>query len=101
VFPEHSHIGPFGTKWAFLHPENYVLQEVILEKLTQLSQGTNVLHAPPANIGGFHWTDNFISSTYLIRLIWNSMRLSPPRKLWFAGSIPLKNYLISHRKTMH
>jgi hypothetical protein len=51
------------------------LKEVILEKLTQFSPGTIVLYAPTAIISGFHWTDNFISSTYLIRPIWNSMRL--------------------------
>jgi hypothetical protein len=47
-----SWIGLFDTKWAFLHLENSDLQEYSFQKLTQFSQGNNVLDAAASNIDG-------------------------------------------------
>jgi hypothetical protein len=41
------------------------------QKLSQFSQGGNVLDAPASNTGGFHLGDACVSSTQMNRLIWN------------------------------
>jgi hypothetical protein len=71
-------IGHFGIKWAFLHHENYGLQEVFFQKLTHLGQGSNVLDAPASNLDGCLWRDTFVSSMQLNKLIWRKQSLSPP-----------------------
>jgi hypothetical protein len=48
-------MGLFEKNVAYLHHEKPKMQEVILYKLTQLSQGNNVLDAPASNIDGFLW----------------------------------------------
>jgi hypothetical protein len=69
-------------------------------KLPQFSQGNNVLDAPSSNTDGILCRDIRVSSTTLNMLIWNKMSLSRPWKLWFALSIPFKNWLSSHRECM-
>jgi hypothetical protein len=41
--------GPSGANSAYLHFENYDLQDVFFQTLTQFSQGNKVLDAPPYN----------------------------------------------------
>jgi hypothetical protein len=95
-----SWIGLFGTKWAFLVIENSDWQELFSQKLSQFSQGNNVLDAPASGTNGFLLRDTCISSTQLKRPIRNKHCLSPPWKTYVAGSIPFKNELSSHRETM-
>jgi hypothetical protein len=52
VFLQPSWIRLFGGNRASLHLETPKLQEVFLSKLTELSQGNNVLHGPALNIDG-------------------------------------------------
>jgi hypothetical protein len=47
------------------------------QKLTEFSQGKNVLGAPASNIDGFVWRDTCVSSSQAKRPIWNKMSLSP------------------------
>jgi hypothetical protein len=58
------------------------------QKLTQLSQGTNVLDAPDSNIHGFLWRDTCVSSTQLNRPIWKKESLSPPLNPKFQEVFP-------------
>jgi hypothetical protein len=53
MFHQLSRIGVFETKLAFLHLEIFDLQEAFLSKLTEFSQGNNVILVPPSNIDGF------------------------------------------------
>jgi hypothetical protein len=48
------------------------------QKLTQFSQGDNVLDAPTSNIDGFLSRDTLLSSSQLNGDIWNKQSLSPP-----------------------
>jgi hypothetical protein len=65
VFLQLSLICLFGTKWAFLHLENYDLEEVSFQKLTQYSEGDNVLDHPPSK------TDGCLGEIHVFRhLIW-------------------------------
>jgi hypothetical protein len=48
------------------------------QKLTQFSQGNNVLDAPASSSLGFLWELTCVSSTQLIRPIWNKISLSAP-----------------------
>jgi hypothetical protein len=54
------------------------LHEVFLSKLTQFSQGNNVLDAPASTTKGVLSRDTFVSSTYLNRPISKKVRLSTP-----------------------
>jgi hypothetical protein len=47
--------GLFAANGTFLHHENSDFQDVFLSKLTQFSQGINVLDAPISNTDGFLW----------------------------------------------
>jgi hypothetical protein len=62
VFLQLSRIGPFGTNWAFLPLENLIGRHHYFQKLTQFSQGNNVLDAPLSNIGGFPSSDTYGSA---------------------------------------
>jgi hypothetical protein len=59
-----------------------------------------MLDAAASNIVGFLWRDTCVSSTQVNKPIWKKMTLTPPSKLRFAGSIPSKNELNSHREKM-
>jgi hypothetical protein len=63
VFLQLSWIGLFATKWAIVHIENCDLLELFLPKITQFSQGSNVLDAAAFSIDGFLWRWTYISST--------------------------------------
>jgi hypothetical protein len=60
-------------------------------KLTQFSQGKNVLDAPASTSDGGLWTDTCVSSTQLNKPIWNKHSLSPLLKPHLAESILFKN----------
>jgi hypothetical protein len=45
------------------------------QKLSQFSQGNNVLDASASNLDGFPWRDTCVSSTLLNRPIWNKFSL--------------------------
>jgi hypothetical protein len=60
------------------HLENYDLQEILLSKLTQFSQGKTVPGAPATDRHGSLSKDTCISSTQQICSIWNKETLSPP-----------------------
>jgi hypothetical protein len=47
-------------------------------KVTQFSQGNNLLTAPASYLYGFLSRDICVSSTQIDRLIWNKMYISPP-----------------------
>jgi hypothetical protein len=59
------------------------LQEVILEKLTPVSQVNNELDAPASTI--------LFSFQRLNRPICNKLSLSPAGKFFFAPTIPFRN----------
>jgi hypothetical protein len=54
--------GPFWNKVLLLNLEKPVMQEVFIAKLTQFSQGSNVLYATASNTKGFLLRDACISS---------------------------------------
>jgi hypothetical protein len=66
VFHQLSWTGLVESNRVYQHFETPKLQEVFLSKLTQVSQGNNVLNAPASNKGGSLWRDSFVYSTYLI-----------------------------------
>jgi hypothetical protein len=53
VFREFRWIGLFGSKTAYLHLETPKLKEVFHLKLTEFSQGNNVLASLASNMNGF------------------------------------------------
>jgi hypothetical protein len=65
VFLPLGWIGLFGTKWAFLHCENYGFQEVFLSKTNSILTGKKMLNAAASNMDGFLWSDRWVSSTQL------------------------------------
>jgi hypothetical protein len=52
--------------------------EEFLSKLSQFSQGKNVLDATPSNTDDYLLSDICISSSHLNRPIWNKQSLTPP-----------------------
>jgi hypothetical protein len=54
---------PILRKCAFLPIENHFGQEVFLSKLTKLSQGNNLLHAPPSYVDVFLLRDTCVYSS--------------------------------------
>jgi hypothetical protein len=60
---------PIGNKWAFVHLENYDLQENSFQKLTQFWQWNNVLNSPVSNTDGFFLRNTCVFTTYLIGLL--------------------------------
>jgi hypothetical protein len=67
------------------------------KKLSQFSPGNNALVAPATNIAGLLWRDVCVSTRFMNIPIHNKPSLSPPWNVGLAGSIPFKNYHISHR----
>jgi hypothetical protein len=55
-----------------------ICRKYAFQKLTQLSQGKNVLDDPASKADGFLYRETYISSTQLNRPIWNKMSLSSP-----------------------
>jgi hypothetical protein len=70
--------GLFAANGTFLHHENSDFQDVFLSKLTQFSQGINVLDAPISNTDGFLWRNMCVSQTSLSGPIWRNQSLPPP-----------------------
>jgi hypothetical protein len=57
--------------------------------------GNNVQDAVTSNIDDFlEWYKCFFNSVE--QTMWNKISLSPPLKLWFPGSFPIKNKLNYH-----
>jgi hypothetical protein len=75
-------ISLFGIKWTFLHLENLICRKYSFQKLTQFSQGNNVLDSPPSNIHGF-----FGEIHVVLQLNWIGLF----RSKW--GILPLKTLI--------
>jgi hypothetical protein len=60
---------PNGANTAYIHFENLVCRKYSVQKLTQVSQGNNVVDAPVSNTHGFLSRDTWVSSTQLNRPI--------------------------------
>jgi hypothetical protein len=100
VFLQLRWIGLCETKWDFLYLETVISRKYFFQKLTQFSQGNNVIHAAASNTHSFLSKDICVSSSHLNRPLMNKVSLSPPWKLWFPGSIHSKKLLSCHRETM-
>jgi hypothetical protein len=72
----------FGTKWAFLHLENWDWVYEFLSELTQLSEGKLGLHAHALTNMVFLSSAPCVSSTYVNRTIWGKETLSVPWKIY-------------------
>jgi hypothetical protein len=81
VFLQLSWTGLSGANRYYPHLKHLSCRSIPWKKLPQFSQG---------NTTGCLWHDTCVFSTHLNRPIWNKMSLSPPWKLWFAGSILTK-----------
>jgi hypothetical protein len=75
LFCQLSWICLFWTKKACLHLKKPKLQEVFLPKLTQFSQGNNVLVTPASKKDGFPSKDMCVSSTFLNTPLWKKWAL--------------------------
>jgi hypothetical protein len=75
-----------------------IFKKYSFPKLTQFSQGKNVLDAPASTSDGGLWTDTCVSSTQLNKPIWNNHRLSPVLQTHLAESILFKKELNCHRE---
>jgi hypothetical protein len=53
---------PIGAKRAYLYLETMMFKKYSFEKLTQFSQGSNVLDAPVSNTDGFLSRDPCVST---------------------------------------
>jgi hypothetical protein len=58
-----AELGLSGANRSYPHLENYDLQAVFFQTLTQFSQGNKVLDAPGSNTDGFLSRDTYISLT--------------------------------------
>jgi hypothetical protein len=94
VFLHLRWIGLCERKWAFLHPETVISRKYSFQKLTEFSQGNNVVNVAASTMHGFIWKDRCVSSTQLNSSIWNKRTYvySEFRKLqevflWKASSL--------------
>jgi hypothetical protein len=72
----------FGTKWALLPLKTMMYSQCSFQKLTQFSQGNNVLDAPDFNTNHFLSWDTCISSITWIGLFgkkWDFLHLEKPK----------------------
>jgi hypothetical protein len=69
--------GLLGKKWAFIHHETSVLQEVFLQTLLQFSLGNNWVDAPASSSRGFLLEDTCVSSSQPNWPIWCNQRRYP------------------------
>jgi hypothetical protein len=58
--------------------KSVICRKYIFQKLTQFSQGNNVLDASAPNIGVSLWRDVCVSSTQMNSPTWNKKNLSLP-----------------------
>jgi hypothetical protein len=77
VFLHHSCIGLFGKKLAFSTLKILSCWKYSFKKITQLSQGKNVLDAAALNKDDFLWRDTVVSSTQMSSPIWSKESLFP------------------------
>jgi hypothetical protein len=100
--PQLSWIVLIGTKWAFLQRENCNYRLYSFPTLTQFSYWINLLQAAASNINSFLQRDTCLYSTQLNRNIWSNSMLTPPWKLWFAGTILSKaNSILTVNNVLH
>jgi hypothetical protein len=78
VFCHLRRIGPLGAKRNISTLKSVICRKYSFGKLTQFSQGFNVLDAASSYIDNFVRTDTFVSSTHLNRPIWSNMSHNPP-----------------------
>jgi hypothetical protein len=90
---------PIWNKLNHFPPWNYDLQEVFLSKTNSALTGNNVLDVAASNIDDFPSRGTCVFSTQLNWPIWSKQSLSPPWTTKVAGSITLKNKLISLKET--
>jgi hypothetical protein len=77
VFLQLNWIHLFGKTESIFTLTIESCRENTFPKVTQLSQGNNMLDAPASNTDGFLSRDSFLSPTLLNICIWNKMSLSP------------------------
>jgi hypothetical protein len=68
-----------------------ICRKYSFQKLTDFSQGKDVLNAAASNIDSLFSRGTCVSSTQLNRPIWRKHTPSPRRNPNVAGSIPFKN----------
>jgi hypothetical protein len=73
------------VEWAFLQQnepistlKTMIFRKYSFQKLTQFSEGNNVLDAPASNTDGFPSRDTCVSSTHMNRPIWSKQSVYPP-----------------------
>jgi hypothetical protein len=91
VFLQFSRIGLFGTKWTFVHFDNYDFPEVFLKKKLNSHRETMFLMLMLLTQIVFYRALYVFFSTQLTRPIYNKDSLSPSWPTHVAGSIPFKN----------
>jgi hypothetical protein len=78
VFLKICWIGLFGTKWVSFHLEKSKCRKYSFQKLTEFSQGNQVLDAPASNTDNILPRDTCVSSTQMKRPIWTNISLAQP-----------------------
>jgi hypothetical protein len=68
-----------------------ICQKYSFQKLTEFSQGDNVVDAVAAKIDGYLWGDTCVSSTQRNRPIWSKQSQFAPCNTEVAGSILFKS----------
>jgi hypothetical protein len=62
---------------SFSTLKSLIYRKYFFQKLTDISQGNNVLDAPASMTDAFHWRATCVFSTLLNMPIWNKKSLSP------------------------
>jgi hypothetical protein len=73
-----SRIGLLEQRELIASLKNLSCRRYFFKKLTQFSQGNNVLDTPASNSNGFLSNDTYFSSPQLNRSTWNKESLSTP-----------------------
>jgi hypothetical protein len=55
-----------------------VCRKYSFQRVSEFSQGNNLLEAAASNMDGFLWRDTFVSSSQLNRAICRNMSTNPP-----------------------
>jgi hypothetical protein len=58
--------------------ETMVCRKYSFQRVSEFSQGNNLLEAAASNMDGFLWRDTFVSSSQLNRAICRNMSTNPP-----------------------
>jgi hypothetical protein len=91
MFYQLTYIGLFGTNEPFSNLKTLICRMYSYQKLTQFSQGNNVLNSDTSNRDVFLWISINVPSTQLNSPTWNKQSLTLPWKTEGTGSIPVKN----------